>query len=185
MKASGIDKGMYVLFRGDPYLVSDREFVNPGKGSAFVRLKLKHARTGQVIREVIKSHETMEEADVEARDAQYLYADGDQLLFMDVSTYDQFNVSLNTMDDGISPFLKEGESYQVVMWGDDPLAVQLPLKMKMEVTEAPHAERGDTATGATKSVTTETGLTLQVPLFVKPGDHIVVNTTTGAYVERA
>ena len=71
------------------------------------------------------------------------------------------------------------------MWGDDPLAVQLPLKMKMEVTEAPHAERGDTATGATKSITTETGLTLQVPLFVKPGDHIVVNTTTGTYVERA
>ena len=71
------------------------------------------------------------------------------------------------------------------MWGEDPLAVQLPLKMKLEVTDAPHAERGDTATGATKTATTETGLTLQVPLFIKTGDRVVVNTTTGAYVERA
>jgi len=85
MKAGAIDKGVYVLFRGDPFLVTDREFVNPGKGSAFVRLKLKHARTGQVIREVIKSHETVVEADVEARDAQYLYSDADHLVFMDVS----------------------------------------------------------------------------------------------------
>lgn len=185
MKASAIDKGMYVLFRSDPYLVADREFVNPGKGSAFVRVKLKHARTGQVIREVIKSHETVEEADVEACDAQYLYSDAEVLVFMDVSSYDQFNVSKASVDDGVIRFLKEGESYQVLMWDDDPLAVQLPLKMKLEVTEAPHAERGDTATGATKSVTTETGLKLQAPLFVKPGDHIVVNTTTGVYVERA
>lgn len=184
MKAGAIDKGMYVLFRKDPYLVTDREFVNPGKGSAFVRLKLKHARTGQVIREVIKSHETVEEADVEARDAQYLYADADHLVFMDVASYDQFNVPMASVDGG-TRFMKEGESYQVLMWGDDPLAVQIPLKMKLRVTDAPHAERGDTATGATKSVTTETGLTVQVPLFIKSGDHVVVNTTTGAYVERA
>ena len=185
VKAGGIDKGMYVLFRGDPYLVADREFVKPGKGSAFVRVKLKHARTGQVIREVIKSHETVEEADVEARDAQYLYMDADNLVFMDVASYDQFNVPTASVDDSVTRFMKEGESYQVLMWGDDPLAVQLPPKMKLEVTEAQHAERGDTATGATKPATTETGLTLQVPLFIKPGDRIVVNTTTGAYVERA
>jgi elongation factor P len=185
MKAGAIDKGIHVLFRGDPYLVTDREFVNPGKGSAFVRLKLKHARTGQVIREVIKSHETVEEADVEARDAQYLYSDADYLVFMDVASYDQFNVPAASVDEGVTRFLKEGESYQVLMWEEDPLAVQLPLKMKLEVTDAPHAERGDTATGATKPATTETGLTLQVPLFIKTGDRIVVNTTTGAYVERA
>lgn len=185
MKAGAIDKGIYVLFRGEPYLVTDREFVNPGKGSAFVRLKLKHARTGQVIREVIKSHETVEEADVEARDAQYLYADADYLVFMDVASYDQFNVSRSSVGDGVTRFMKEGESFQVTMWGDDPLAVQLPLKIKLKVIEAPHAERGDTATGATKTVTTETGLTVQVPLFIKSGDHVVVNTTTGAYVERA
>ena len=185
MKAGAIDKGIHVLFRGDPYQVTDREFVNPGRGSAFVRLKLKHARTGQVIREVIKSHETVEEADVEARDAQYLYSDADYLVFMDVGSYDQFNVPAASVDENVNRFLKEGESYQVLMWGEDPLAVQLPLKMKLEVTDAPHAERGDTATGATKPATTETGLTLQVPLFIKTGDRIVVNTTTGAYVERA
>ena len=185
MKAGAIDKGMYVLFRGDPYLVTEREFVNPGKGSAFVRVKLKHARTGQVIREVIKSHETIEEADVEARDAQYLYTDADHLVFMDAGSYDQFNVPVASVDDGATHFLKEGESYQVLMWGEDPLAVQLPLKIQLEVADAPHAERGDTATGATKPATTETGLTVQVPLFIKPGDRIVVNTTTGAYVERA
>lgn len=185
MKAGAIDKGIYVLFRGDPYLVTDREFVKPGKGSAFVRLKLKHARTGQVIREVVKSHETVEEADVETRDAQYLYADADHLVFMDAASYDQFNVPIASVGDGVPRFMKEGESFQVLMWGEEPLAVQLPLKMKLKVTEAPHAERGDTATGATKPVTTETGLTVQVPLFIKSGDHVVVNTTTGAYVERA
>ena len=185
MKAGAIDKGMYVLFRGDPYQVTDREFVKPGKGSAFVRVKLKHARTGQVVREVIKSHETVEEAGVEARGVQYLYLDADHLVFMDVGSYDQFNVPMAIVDEGITRFMKEGESYQVLMWGDDPLTVQLPLKMKLEVTDAPPAERGDTATGATKPVTTETGLTLQVPLFIKPGDRIVINTTTGAYVERA
>jgi elongation factor P len=185
MKAGAIDKGIYVLFRGDPYQVTDREFVKPGKGSAFVRVKLKHARTGQVVREVIKSHETVEEAGVEARDAQYLYLDADHLVFMDVGSYDQFNVPMAIVDEGITRFMKEGESYQVLMWGDDPLTVQLPLKMKLEVTDAPPAERGDTATGATKPATTETGLTLQVPLFIKPGDRIVINTTTGAYVERA
>ncbi|MCY4373166.1 MAG: elongation factor P [Spirochaetaceae bacterium] len=185
MKAGAIDKGLYMLFRGDPYQVTDREFVNPGKGSAFVRLKLKHARTGQVIREVIKSHETVEEADVEARDAQYLYSDADHLVFMDTGSYEQFNVPAASVEESITRFLKEGESYQVLMWGEDPLAVQLPLKMKLEVTDAPHAERGDTATGATKTATTETGLTLQVPLFIKTGDRVVVNTTTGAYVERA
>lgn len=185
MKAGAIDKGLYMLFRGDPYQVTDREFVNPGKGSAFVRLKLKHARTGQVIREVIKSHETVEEADVEARDVQYLYSDADHLVFMDTGSYEQFNVPAASVEESITRFLKEGESYQVLMWGEDPLAVQLPLKMKLEVTDAPHAERGDTATGATKTATTETGLTLQVPLFIKTGDRVVVNTTTGAYVERA
>lgn len=185
MKAGGIEKGMYVLFREDPYLVADREFVNPGKGSAFIRVKLKHARTGQVIREVIKSHETVEEADVEARDAQYLYMDADYLVFMDIVSFDQFNVDIASVDDNVPLFMKEGESYQVLMWDNDPLAVQLPLKIKLEVTEAPHAERGDTATGATKKVITETGLTLQAPLFIKSGDRIVINTTTGAYVERA
>ena len=184
IKASAIDKGTFLLIKGAPHMVVEREFVNPGKGSAFVRLKLKNVQTGQVTRQVNKSQETLEDVEIEGVNAQYLYADDDAYVFMNSETFDQFNVAVSGLEDR-RHYLIEGDSYQVLMWGDTPLDIKVPIKMTLEIADAPPAERGDTATGASKTVSTATGLALKVPIFIKEGDRVVVNTETAEYVERA
>ena len=184
IKASAIDKGVFLLIKAAPHLVVDREFVNPGKGTAFVRLKLKNVQTGLVTRQVNKSHETLEDVEIDGVNAQYLYADGDSYVFMNSETFDQFNVPVAGLEDR-RYYLIEGDSYQVTMWGDTPLDIKVPIKTVLEIADAPPAERGDTATGASKTVTTVTGLSLKVPLFIKEGERVVVNTETSEYVERA
>ncbi len=183
IKAGQIAKGQCLIWKGDPYLVTEREFVNPGKGSAFVRVKLKSLMHGRVLQETIKSNDSVEEADVFDRDAQYMYADETAYHFMDAETYEQFQVERQGLEDKIN-FMKEGDTYRVVMWEATPIDVTVPLKMVLQVTEAPEAIKGDTVTGATKPVTTETGLEVKVPLFIKQGDKILVNTESGEYVER-
>lgn len=183
IKGGGIDKGMYILFKGEPYLVAEREFVNPGKGAAFTRCKLKNAKNGSVLRETIKTSDNVETADVFDRDGQYMYSDGDGFHFMDTDTYDQFAVSAEVLSEKGS-YLKEGDQYRIVMWEADPIDVVIPMKMVFTVSDAPDAVKGDTVTGATKTVTTETGLSVQVPIFIKTGDRIRVNTDSGEYVER-
>jgi len=183
IKAGGIDKGMFLLFKGEPYLVAEREFVNPGKGSAFVRVKLKSLLNGSVQRPVLKSHESVEEASVEDRETQYLYSDGTSLHFMDTDSYEQFEIAAAEFEEK-SMLMKDGESYTVVMWEDTPIDIKIPLKEVYEVTEAEHAIKGDTATGATKLVTLQTGLTVKVPLFIKQGERVLINTETLEYVER-
>lgn len=184
VKAGAVDKGMYLLVKDAPHLVVEREFVNPGKGSAFVRLKLKNIRTGLVVRQVNKSQESLEDVEIDTVAAQYLYEDADGYVFMNLETYDQFTVPLDGLEER-RPYLLDGETYQIVVWDEKPLDVKLPIKMALEVKDAPHAERGDTATGATKVATTVTDLKVKVPLFIKDGDRIVVNTETGEYVERS
>ncbi len=182
-KGGAIEKGMYLLIKGEPYLVVEREFVNPGKGAAFTRCKLKNAKNGSVLRETIKTSDTVDEANVFDRDAQYLYIDGDNYHFMDSETYDQFEIPASVLAD-TGKYMREGETYRVVMWESDPIGVTIPLKIVYEVSDAPDAVKGDTVTGATKTVTVETGLSVQVPIFIKTGDKIRVNTETGEYVER-
>jgi elongation factor P len=183
IKAGQIAKGQYLIWRDEPYLVSDREFVNPGKGAAFVRVKLKSLRTGRVLQETIRTNDSVQEADVFDRDAQYLYADDTSYHFMDTESYDQFVVPRDGLENKIN-YMKEGDTYRVVMWEATPIDVTVPLKMVFEVTEAEEAIKGDTVTGATKPVKTETGLEVKVPLFIKQGDKILVNTESGEYVER-
>ena len=183
-KAGAVDKGMYLLVKGTPHLVVDREFVNPGKGSAFVRMKLKNVQSGLVVRQVNKSQESVEDVEIDTVAAQYLYSDGDGFWFMDTTTYDQFAVPMDGMEERRS-YLLDGETYQIVLWDEKPLDIKLPIKMTLEIKEAPHAERGDSVTGATKIATTVTDLKVKVPLFIKDGDRIVINTDTGEYVERA
>jgi elongation factor P len=183
IKAGSIDKGMCLIMKDDPYLVSEREFVNPGKGSAFVRLKLKNLKTGQVLRETIKSHDSVEEADVYDRASQYLYGDDLGYHFMDTETYEQYVVPREGLEDR-GRYMKEGDTYTVLMWESNPIDVKLPYKMVYEVTEAQEALKGDTVTGATKPVRLETGLEVKVPIFIKEGDKVLVNTDTGEYVER-
>ena len=183
IKSGQIAKGACLIWKGEPHLVTDREFVNPGKGAAFVRVKLKSLRTGAVLRETIKTSESVEEADVFDRDAQYLYADDSAYHFMDAESYEQFTVPREGLEEKVF-YMKEGETYRVVMWESTPIDVSVPLKITLEVTEAEEGVRGDTVTGATKPVRTETGLDVRVPIFIKQGDKILVNTESGDYVER-
>ncbi len=183
IRAGAISKGVCLLMKGDPYLVTEREFVNPGKGQAFVRLKLKNLKNGQTLRETIKSHETVEEAEVEERSAQFLYADGESFHFMDAETYEQFSVPIAGLEDKTN-YVREGDTYELVIWQGQAIDIKLPLKMTLTVEDAPEALRGDTVSGATKPVVMETGLTVKAPLFIKTGDRLLINTDTGEYVER-
>ncbi len=183
IKAGAIAKGMFLLIKNEPHLVLDREFVNPGKGSAFVRLKMKSLISGRGLQQVIKSQDTVEEITVEQKEAQYLFSDNENYHFMDLETYEQFTMPLEGQEDR-KLFLREGDTVELSVWDERPIDILLPYKIVLKVTQAEAGLRGDTVSGATKQVTLETGLVVKVPLFIKSGDRILVNTETREYVER-
>jgi elongation factor P len=183
IKASDISKGMFILIKNEPHVCVEREYVNPGKGSAFVRLKLKNIKSGLVVRQTNKAQDNLEDVNVEFRDVQYLYTDDESYHFMDTKTYEQLAIAVEGSEEK-KDFLKDGEMYQVVFWVNTPIDIKLPTKMVFTVAEAEKAERGDTVSGATKTITCETGLKVRVPLFIKQGDRILVNTETREYQER-
>jgi elongation factor P len=183
IKASQISKGMFLLVKGEPHIVSEREFVNPGKGPAFVRVKLKNVKSGLVIKETIKSQDSVEDVFVESKEAQFLYTDSDSYHFMDNQNYEQYAIPVAGLEDR-GNYLKEGESYQLVFYEEKPIDIKLPYKMVLKVTRSENAVKGDTVSNITKSVTVETGLEVKVPIFIKEGDRLLVNTETGEYVER-
>lgn len=183
IKAGQIDKGTALLIKGAPFICVEREFVNPGKGSAFVRLKLKSPTTGQVLQETIKSQDTVEDINVEMMDYQYMYNDGEYFHMMNVDTYDQFEVPMANFE-GYELLMKDGETYRCTVYNDEILDIQIPSKVVYLVAEAEEAIKGDTVQGATKFVTTETGLRVRVPIFIKQGEKIRVNTETKEYLER-
>lgn len=183
IKAGNIGKGTYLLEKNEPYAVSEREFVNPGKGSAFVRLKLKNLRSGAVLKITHKSQDNCEEIDVDEIEAQFLYSDGSSYHFMDSATYDQFEVPV-TAHENAAYYMLEGETFKLTRWNEETLDIRLPPKKDLVVAEAEDAVKGDTVTGATKIVVTETGLKVKVPIFIKQGEKIRVNVETGEYQER-
>ena len=183
IKAGQIDKGTALLIKGQPFICVEREFVNPGKGSAFVRLKLKSPTTGQVLQETIKSQDSVEDINVEMMDYQYMYNDGENFHMMNVDTYDQFEVPMANFE-GYELLMKDGETYRCTVYNDEILDIQIPSKVVYLVAEAEEAIKGDTVQGATKFVTTETGLRVRVPIFIKQGEKIRVNTETKEYLER-
>ncbi|MGI6466706.1 MAG: elongation factor P [Sphaerochaetaceae bacterium] len=183
IKAGQIEKGTALLIKGQPYICVEREFVNPGKGSAFVRVRLKSPSTGQVLRETFKTQDNVEDIRVEDRDCQYLYNDGEFFHFMLTETYDQIDIPLASFEE-YQYIMKEGETYRCTFWESELLDIQVPTKVVFEVAEAEEAIKGDTVTGATKNVVTETGLTVRVPIFIKQGERILVNTETKEYIER-
>ena len=183
IKAGQIDKGTALLIKGQPFICVEREFVNPGKGSAFVRLKLKSPTTGQVLQETIKSQDSVEDINVETMDYQYMYNDGENFHMMNVDTYDQFEVPMANFE-GYELLMKDGETYRCTVYNDEILDIQIPSKVVYLVAEAEEAIKGDTVQGATKFVTTETGLRVRVPIFIKQGEKIRVNTETREYLER-
>lgn len=183
MKAGAIDKGIALLIKGSPFIVVEREFVNPGKGSAFVRLKLKSPATGKVLKETMKTQDQVEEITVEDKECQYLYSDEEAYHFMDTKTYDQFEIPMEGFAD-YKLLMRDGDTYKIIMWEEKPLDIILPYKVVYEVTEAAEGVKGDTVQGASKIVKIETGLSVKVPIFIKQGERIMVNTETREYVER-
>ncbi len=183
IKAGAIAKGTYLLEKTEPFVVVEREFVNPGKGSAFVRLKLKNLRSGAVLKITHKSQDNCEEIDVDEFDAQFLYSDGTSYHFMDSNTFDQFEVPMTAHEDA-QYFMLEGETFKVTRWNGETLDIRLPPKKDLIVAEAEEAVKGDTVTGATKYVVTETGLKVKVPIFIKQGEKIRISVDTKEYQER-
>ena len=183
IKAGSVAKGVYILERNEPYVVREHEFVNPGKGLAFVRLKLKNLRNGAVLRVTHKSQDNCQEIDVEEVEAQFLYSDEAVFHFMDVVTFEQFEVPMLGHEEA-QYYMLAGETFKLTRWNDETLDIRLPPKKDLTVSVAEDSVRGDTVTGATKTILTETNLKVKVPLFIKKGEKIRVNVETGEYQER-
>jgi elongation factor P len=176
--------GLKIEIDGEPFKIVSFQHVKPGKGGAFVRTKLKNLRTGRVLDKTFRSGEKVDEADVEDRHMQYLYRDGESFVFMDTTSYDQLPLSPEHVGDG-AQYLIENLEVDVLLWRGKPINVELPAFIEAQITQTDPGVKGDTASGATKPATLETGAVVQVPLFVKEGERIRVDTRTGAYVERA
>jgi elongation factor P len=164
--------------------VVEFQHVKPGKGGAFVRTKLKNVRTGAVIERTFRADERVEQAIVDKREMQYLYRDGAEFVFMDTTSYDQLHVSPSTLGQAAS-FLKEGDSAVLQLYGAEIVGVDLPAAVELSVAETEPGVQGDRVSGARKPATLETGLVVQVPLFVNPGDRVKVDTRSGEYITRA
>lgn len=177
-------KGIFIEFKNEPHQIIETQHVNPGKGSAFVRTRLKSIKTGRVQEFTYKSGESVEELLVETREMQYLYKEGDSYLFMDNQTYEQYTVPETILGDFVR-FLKPNDIYQIMIYEEQAIGMRLPKKVRLLVTEAHDAARGDTVGGAQKMVTVETGAEVAVPIFIKQGEVIAVDPETGTYVERA
>lgn len=183
--ANACRSGTKLLHNGELYTVVERAHHKPGKGGAFVKLKLKGIISGKVIDHTVRAGARMESADVMTRPMQYLYKEADSYIFMDSETYDQHSISDEVLGFA-SNFLAENAEAQVTMYEGNAIGVQLPQKMEFEIIETiDDPARGNTATNVTKDATIETGLQVQVPNFVKTGDRIRVLTENGTYLERA
>ncbi|QFP42100.1 elongation factor P [Borrelia miyamotoi] len=186
IKSGDIEKGVFLLFKGIPHVVLIREFSKMGRGSSIVRLKLKNLKNKSIVNETLKGADTAEEIEVLEVRSQYLYKRNENLIFMDLETYDQFNVNLKevaNIEDKFL-FLQEAEIYTLVKWENEVIDLKLPPKIAFEVVDAEIAVKGDSITNAMKSVTLHTGLIVKAPLFINVGDKILVNSETKEYVER-
>lgn len=178
-------KGIFIEYKGEPHQITDMQFVNPGKGGAFIRTKLKSIKTGRVQDFTFKSGESAQEVPINTREMQYLYKEGESYVFMDNFNYEQYSVPESMIADYVK-YLKANDTYQMLVHEEDVVGLRFPKKVRLVVTEAEEGARGNTVSGGgNKTVTVETGLKVAVPLFIKKGDTIAIDTETGEYVERA
>ena len=180
---SSFRNGLKIEIDGEPFTITYFQHVKPGKGGAFVRTKIKNLRTGRVLDKRFRSGEKIELADVEERKMQYLYPEGDVLIFMDNQSYDQTPFTREQIGDDIK-FLKENTDVDVLFWNDKALSIQLPNFIEARISKCEPGEKGDTASNVTKPATIESGAVVQVPLFVNEGQKIRVDTRSGEYIER-
>lgn len=176
--------GLKVILDNDPYTIIENEFVKPGKGQAFNRVKLRNLKSGRVIERTFKSGDMVEGADVVDMDMQYLYNDGEMWHFMTPDTFEQYTADATAMGDAIK-WLKGQEICIITLWNNVPLAVTPPTFVVLPVTNTEPGIRGDTSGGGSKTATLEGGAVIRVPLFVNTGDLLKVDTRTGEYVSRA
>jgi len=177
--------GMTIDIDGNLWSIVEFLHVKPGKGSAFVKTKLKNVLTGSVLEKTFRAGEKFPRAILDRREMQYLYMAGeDEYVFMDNETFDQINITKNQIGDGIK-YLKENMVLNVLKHGDKIIGIDLPNFVELEIVDTPPGEKGNTAQGGTKPATLETGATVQVPFFVNNGDRIRVDTRTNAYLDRA
>lgn len=180
---SELKKGLKIQLDGDPYLIVECNFVKPGKGQALYKLRLKNLVRGTVIDRTYKSGDSVEAADVEEIDAQYLYHQADKYVFMDTKTYEQYELSKDQVGDAWK-YLKDGTECRMVLFNNNPITVTPPNHVVLKVTYAEPAVRGNTATNLTKPVKVETGAEFIVPAFVEQGESIKIDTRTEEYIER-
>ena len=176
-------KNLKILVDGTPYVCLEAQFVKPGKGQAFTRCRLKNLVTGNVIERTYKSGETVEVADIEQRKMQYIYPEGDTYVFMNQETGDQVHVGAEHVGDE-KAFLIDGLEVEVMLFNGNPIGVELPAHVVIQVAKSDPGLKGDTASGGTKPATLESGAVIQVPLFINEGDQVKVDTRTGTYIER-
>ncbi len=182
-ETSDIRKGLKVLMDGNPYTVIEFQFVKPGKGSAFTRTKFKNLLTGGVIEKNIRSGEKLEPANVEEREMQFLYKEGDDYVFMDQSTYEQVTVAAEIVGDS-GDMMMDNLECSVLFFNDRAVGVTLPNFLIVKISSTEPGAKGDTATNVTKPAIIETGAEVQVPLFINEGDTIKFDTRDRKYVER-
>lgn len=175
--------GLKIMLDGDPYHIVENEFVKPGKGQAFNRVKLRNLKTGRVVDRTFKSGDSVEAADVLEVDMQYLYTDGEQWHFMTQDTFEQHAADKTAVGES-AHWLKDQDVCQVTLYNGSPLSVTAPNFVELQITQTDPGVRGDTVTGGTKPATLETGATVKVPLFVEENEVIRIDTRTGEYVSR-
>jgi len=176
--------GFTMRYKGSLWSITEFQHVKPGKGPAFVRTKLKGVTSGKVVEETFRAGEKVEEVRLERRDYQYLYNDGENYTFMNLETYEQVEINGAALGD-LPKYVKESDICQVLLHEGTPLTVEPPVTVELTVTQTDPGFRGDTAQGGTKPATLETGLVVQVPLYLEEGTVVKVDTRTGKYISRA
>lgn len=175
--------GVTIVLDGSVWRVVEFLHVKPGKGSAFVRTKLKNAQSGSVVEKTFRAGETVPQANLEKSTMQHTYKEGDDFVFMDMETYEEARLSANQIGDRVK-YLKDGMEVNVVRWDEQVLEVELPNSVVLEVVQTDPGVRGDTATGGTKPAVVETGATVMVPLFISNGERIRIDTRNDTYLGR-
>lgn len=183
ISTSDFQKGIFIEFKGEPHQITEFQFVNPGKGSAFVRTKLKSLNSGRVQEFTYKSGDTVDEVPIHVREMQYLYKTDNIFFLMDQTSYEQTTVSKDIIGD-FHKFMKTGEIYQILIHENQAVGMRYPKKVRMKVISADDGAKGNTVSGAKKLVTIETGVEIAVPIFIKEGDIISIDPSSGEYLER-
>jgi elongation factor P len=184
LNISEIKTGKNIILNGSPYAVLYHEHSKTGRAGSVLRTRLRNLSNGTILEKTFQGADMISEADIAKTKAQFTYQENDNYNFMDNESYEQFTLSKEALGDNIN-YLKEGTEVTILNFNSDPINIELPIKIKLKVVEAPPGIKGNTVSTGGKIVTVETGLKISTPLFVKVGDEIIINTEKGEYVSRA